>query len=265
MASALPSSRKSDPGPAGNQRASWPYRNSGTSRLSPDFPELTRARLSRKPRKPRLVRHTFELESVLTNPGSLVEGDGLQGRKRLLFLKPVMRLALCIWLLCCAPAFANKIPSSDWQTGTLKDVTQEERSATVGTMNNGHGSLQGSSYSIPHYIIETDSYIYEVVHSRGHSRKKARMPVTVNGPIKFAIVSSDFYVQDEQGQEHKMAIAFGIMRFSALHLATVLRTRLREQNTIFRSANRHPEGCNSRGTIRNGWYHEQRSRLVTGL
>jgi len=42
MASAMPSSRKSDPGPAGNQRASWPYRNSGTSRLSPDFPTFAK-------------------------------------------------------------------------------------------------------------------------------------------------------------------------------------------------------------------------------
>ena len=83
-----------------------------------------------------------------------------------------------------------------------------------GTMNNGQGSLHGSEYSIPHYVIETDSYIYEVVHTRGHSRKKARMPVTVNGPIKFAVVNSDFYVQDEQGQEYKMAIVKKTLRTS---------------------------------------------------
>ena len=61
-------------------------------------------------------------------------------------------------------------------------------------------------YSVPHYIIETDSYIYEIVHTRGHARKKARMPVTVNGPMKFAIINSDFYLQDEQGQEYKMVV-----------------------------------------------------------
>jgi hypothetical protein len=117
-----------------------------------------------------------------------------------------MRLALAVWLLASLPAFANKVPDSARRVGTLKDVTQEERSSTSGTMNNGHGSLHGSNYSVPHYIIETDTYIYEVEHTRGHARKKAHMPVTVNGPIKFAIVNLDFYVQDEQGQEYKMDV-----------------------------------------------------------
>ena len=39
-----------------------------------------------------------------------------------------------------------------------------------------------------------------------HAKDK-QPTVTVNGPIKFAIVKSDFYFQDEEGKQYKLVLA----------------------------------------------------------
>ena len=56
------------------------------------------------------------------------------------------------------------------------------------------------------YSVETDTYIYEADLVLPNA--KAEQPaVTVNGPIKFAIVKSDLYLQDEQGKQFKLVLA----------------------------------------------------------
>ncbi len=60
-------------------------------------------------------------------------------------------------------------------------------------------------YPIVQYSIETDTYTYEANLVLKHAKDK-QPPVTVNGPIKFAIIKNDFYIQDEQGKEHKLVL-----------------------------------------------------------
>jgi hypothetical protein len=58
-------------------------------------------------------------------------------------------------------------------------------------------------YPVVHYIVETDQYVYEADLVLRHKEDK-QPAVTVNGPIKFAVVKSDLYVQDEHGKEFKL-------------------------------------------------------------
>lgn len=113
---------------------------------------------------------------------------------------------LCVLLAVLSiPALASsKVPESEWQTGTLQDVQQEERSYTTEHYHSKRTTIAEHPYSIPHYTIETDKYLYETI-ANGGDRRRA-LPVTVNGPLKYALIGNDFYIQDEQGKEHKMTV-----------------------------------------------------------
>ena len=91
-----------------------------------------------------------------------------------------------------------KVPAAAWQTGTLKDLTTETLSRTIGL----NGMLAQKHYLVCHYLIESADYVYEATRTI-HSDEK-QLEVTVNGPIKFALIGTDFYVQDEKGKEHKL-------------------------------------------------------------
>ena len=117
-------------------------------------------------------------------------------------LKPVRKILvqLAFIALFTFSAFGAKIPATSWQTGTLTDLTTDNESKIVGL----NGMLVQSHHVITHYFIESADYIYEanlVLHA-----KDKQPPVTVNGPIKFALAGNDFYIQDEQGKEHKLAL-----------------------------------------------------------
>lgn len=112
---------------------------------------------------------------------------------------------LLIMLSFVSLSVAVKIPADAWQTGTLKDSEESWHSRTVGTLNNGHGMLVGRDYPIVHYVIDTPLYIYEADLILRHKRDK-QPSLTVNGPIRFAFVKSDFYIQDEQGKEIKLML-----------------------------------------------------------
>jgi hypothetical protein len=102
-------------------------------------------------------------------------------------------------------AAAAKISADAWQTGTLTNSEESWHSRSVGTINNGNGVLVGREYPIVHYVIDTPAYAYEVNLVLRHRRDK-RPAVTVNGPIKFAFVKSDIYIQDEGGKEIKLTL-----------------------------------------------------------
>jgi hypothetical protein len=93
-----------------------------------------------------------------------------------------------------------KVPDSAWQTGTLKDLTTDRESRLLGA----NGMLVQAQFIITHYFIESSAYTYEA-DLRSRARDK-QPPVTVNGSIKFALVGSDFYIQDEDGKEHKLML-----------------------------------------------------------
>jgi len=105
-----------------------------------------------------------------------------------------------------APAIAaDKIPDSAWQTGTLRNVTSDTHSRVLGTINNGTGMVGTQVRIVWHYTIENSQYIYEA--DRTTNRHDKALNVTINAPIKFAVVRMDLYLQDEAGKVHKLAIA----------------------------------------------------------
>src|SRR5713101_2881999 len=119
------------------------------------------------------------------------------------------RLPLILVLsLFSLPAIASKVPDSAWQSGTLVDITDEQRAVTTEHQHvsgsRRHSTTMDSSYTIPHYIIEANGYTYEAI-AKGGARRR-RLSVTINGPLKYAFVGADLFIQDEQGKEHKMTI-----------------------------------------------------------
>jgi hypothetical protein len=114
-------------------------------------------------------------------------------------------VALYLVLVLQSATLAAKVPADAWQTGKLTDTSETWHSPTVGTLNSSGGLLVGREYPIVTYLIETDTYTYEAELALRHKGDK-RPSLTVNGPIKFAIVKSDFFIQDEAGKEYKLAL-----------------------------------------------------------
>jgi len=114
-------------------------------------------------------------------------------------------LSLATLLLFVCYAFPTKIPTEAWQSGTLVSSEESWHSRTAGAINNGQGVLVGREYPIVHYVIDTPTYTYDADLVLRHPRDK-QPAVTVNGPIKFAFVKSDMYVQDENGKEIKLTL-----------------------------------------------------------
>ncbi|MGA1998446.1 MAG: hypothetical protein ABSG52_00510 [Terriglobales bacterium] len=124
----------------------------------------------------------------------------------------VMRITVVTLLLLslCSITSAEKIPAEAWQIGTLKDSSESWHSRSAGVISGNqsygvHGSMISREYPIVRYTIDSDTYIYEADLVLRHA--KAKQPaVTVNGSIKFAIVKSHFYIQDEEGKEFKLIL-----------------------------------------------------------
>lgn len=117
-------------------------------------------------------------------------------------------LASLLLLIVMAPApapAADKIPDSAWQTGTLRNVTNDTRSRVLGVMNNGQGMVGTQIRIVWHYTLEGGEYVYEAdMTTNRHGRP---LNVTINAPVKFAVVGMDLYLQDEAGKVHRLAIA----------------------------------------------------------
>jgi len=119
-------------------------------------------------------------------------------------------IAIVLLLSFSCIAFAEKIPADAWQTGTLKGSEESWHSRSVGMLNTHsnstlHGISAGGEYPIVEYTIETSQYIYEAHLVLGRASDSQPL-ITVNGPIKFAIVKSDFFIQDEQGKQWKLVL-----------------------------------------------------------
>lgn len=110
-----------------------------------------------------------------------------------------------VLLLCALPASgADKIPDSAWQTGKLLNVSSESHSRVVGTINNGSGFVGTAVRVITHYTIENTQYIYQA--DRTSRRHDKALDVTINAPVQFAVVGMDFYLRDDAGRVHKLAV-----------------------------------------------------------
>lgn len=122
------------------------------------------------------------------------------------------RLLVCASLLLLAavasvPAVAaKKIPDSAWQTGMLRNVTNDTRSRIIGwTSHNGVGHVGEKVSVVWHYTIEGQQYTYEADRTaRQHDKP---LDLTINAPVKFAVVGMDLYLTDDGGKAHKLEIA----------------------------------------------------------
>jgi hypothetical protein len=106
-----------------------------------------------------------------------------------------LSLAITVSLLFSV-ALAAKIPGDAWQTGTLVSSEESWHTRVAGA----NGMVVGREYPIVHYVIDTPQYTYEADLALKHQRDKPPA-LTVKGPIKFAIVKSNLYIQDENGKE----------------------------------------------------------------
>jgi hypothetical protein len=120
-----------------------------------------------------------------------------------------MRLTLAVlFFFLSSLVFATKIPDSSWQPGTLTSIDDEQLAVTTehehAYGSHRHSTTTDTSYTIPHYFIDATGYTYETIANGGDRRRS--LSVTINGPLKYAFVGTDLYIQDEQGKEHKMTI-----------------------------------------------------------
>ena len=119
-------------------------------------------------------------------------------------------LLIVVLLLSLTALAATKIPDSAWQTGTLRNVTSDSHSKMVGAYNNGHGVLTEKVRTVTHYTIEAPQYIYQA--DRLTNQHDKPLDVTINGPVKFAVVGTDMYLNDDTGKSHKLTVATKTLR-----------------------------------------------------
>jgi hypothetical protein len=101
--------------------------------------------------------------------------------------KPSIALFVCLTML---PLFAASGKNRGWQDGKLTDISTEPY------------FVEGIQFDRITYTIDSGKYIYQAAHT--HRRRDKALPLTVNGPIKFAMEKSVFYVLDDEGKEHEL-------------------------------------------------------------
>jgi len=110
----------------------------------------------------------------------------------------IMRtLALCALLSFAAVVSAET--KRDWKDGTWRDsnrVTDTRGAVAVGT------SVVLARRVVQQFVIETSEYLY-VVEQRLKGKAKP-LPMTVNGPVRYAIDKDTVYVISEDGKEYKL-------------------------------------------------------------
>lgn len=109
---------------------------------------------------------------------------------------------LCLFvLLLSTMAVAKDKPVPIWQSGTLTDISTQRGTRLVGV----DGVINERRDDHTYYLIETPDIIY--VAERGMSRHHDKpLAVTINKAVRFYIQGQDFYLQDEQGKEHKLTL-----------------------------------------------------------
>lgn len=119
-----------------------------------------------------------------------------------------LSIALALLLLVAVapvPAVAKRIPKSAWQTGTLRNVTDKSHPFVYGwRSHNGVGRTVTTVYIVWQYTIENSKYIYTAEMKTKH--RDEALNVTINTPVKFAVVGMDLYLRDATGKVHNLAI-----------------------------------------------------------
>ena len=119
--------------------------------------------------------------------------------------------------------FGHKIADSEWQKGTLKDIQFVEESYEHGTLGNGNGIVQGGTYTVQHFIVETPEMIYEAVPKNGITGiglNKGRFDFTVNSMYMFAIEKATLYLRDSNGKQGTFLIVKKTLKQQTEHLTS---------------------------------------------
>lgn len=117
-------------------------------------------------------------------------------------------LLLCVFYLS---AVASKVPDTAWQMGTLRDMKTDTVSGVSGVANHGVGILATHYFVVTHYLIDGPGMSYEA-NWLIRSRRDKQLLVTLRGPIKFALIGHDFYIQDEEGKTRKLVFVAKAVR-----------------------------------------------------
>lgn len=117
-----------------------------------------------------------------------------------------MKGLLLVFLLYSCAFAKDKTADLQWKIGTLVD-------------QGGHRScriVDGDSVcsKITTFAIDTGDMIYTVSRDQ-HFRWDKELEVTVNAPIKYAIVGHKFYLQDEGGKAHEVHVVQKALKTTA--------------------------------------------------
>lgn len=127
-------------------------------------------------------------------------------------MKPLPILLIVVTVALTGSAFGGQKDRA-WQTGRLVDSQRSQD--VVGAVEHppvGFDSRRRTNNvyeTRDTFIIETDSLTYTVSNI---VRGTKPTNVTVNGPVKFAIVGTTMYLLDDGGKEHKADITKKVLR-----------------------------------------------------
>jgi|GEM_PF-4425894 hypothetical protein len=101
----------------------------------------------------------------------------------------------------------NKPADLEWKTGTLLNQDSERQC----------GLIDGSSYCSKTTYFEVDAGDMVFTFRRKIRTKwDKELDVTVNAPIKFAASGGKFFLQDDHGQAHEVALDKKVLKPSKL-------------------------------------------------
>lgn len=121
--------------------------------------------------------------------------------------KSLLLIAALAALLQTSVVAKDKKPI-DWHTGTLLDSATERGSKIVGDKDGITELRRDNAY---YQIDDGEKYVYVVRRSMTNRRDKP-LPLTVNGPVQFALDGNDLLLLDEKGKQHRLAIEKKILK-----------------------------------------------------
>lgn len=117
-------------------------------------------------------------------------------------------IALATVLLVCGVAGAQQRidPNRNWQDGFWRDT--DRLSTYAGSVSNGssdgNDAIPDTSYSQIYVIDAKDKWYLASLRLKRKSSKP--VPMTINAPVRFALVKDKIYVIGEDRKEYELAI-----------------------------------------------------------
>src|SRR5579863_5093200 len=115
---------------------------------------------------------------------------------------------VCLTIASCAVRAMN-LPESAWHKAILIDIQKEEGSSIVGTRYGDYATLNGGTYTILHFIIDTPDATYDVIPLKIKTQvklNKGKLDLPVNSTVLYAIEKTTMYLRDANGEEGEFHI-----------------------------------------------------------